>query len=71
MATGITCPQKPELIVVLTSRCDIEKIEQDINADSVYHFNKPFSPSVLAELIEQLSQPKENQNESGEQTTIS
>ncbi|MBN1765013.1 MAG: response regulator [Sedimentisphaerales bacterium] len=64
-------PEKPELIIVLTSRCDMKEIEQDINSDLVHHFNKPFSPSALAELIEQLSQRKENQNESGKQTTIS
>ena len=46
--------RRPELIVVLTSRCDTGHLSEELDSGSVHLFNKPFSPSKLAELIEKL-----------------
>ena len=48
-------PNKPELIVMLTSRCDVKELEQQVKDVGVHLFNKPFSPAVLADLIENLA----------------
>ena len=45
----------PELIVVMTSRCDIPQLQHQINSERVHLFSKPFSPRALAKLIEKLS----------------
>lgn len=44
----------PGLIIVLTSRCDIAQLAEEVKARRVHLFNKPFSPAALAELIEEL-----------------
>ncbi len=48
-------PRPPELIVLLTSRCDISKLQKEINSPKVCLLNKPFSPAALAKLIENNS----------------
>lgn len=48
----------PPLIIVLTSRCDIPELRNEIADASVHLFNKPFSPSALMELIDKLEQKK-------------
>lgn len=50
----LALPEPPELIVVLTSRCDITELKDQIDAKEVRLFNKPFSPAELSELIEEL-----------------
>lgn len=45
----------PELVVVLTSRCDKKALANQIGSTRVHFLNKPFSPSVLANLIDELS----------------
>ncbi|MCF7958043.1 MAG: response regulator [Phycisphaerae bacterium] len=47
-------PDPPDMIVLLTSRCDVKEIKADINSEKVHLFNKPFSPSALTGLIETL-----------------
>ena len=47
-------PDVPSLIIMLTSRCDVDKLSQQISSPRVHLFNKPFSPSALVELIDQL-----------------
>jgi CheY-like chemotaxis protein len=44
----------PRLIILLTSRCDIEKLHQKLDPSRVHIFNKPFSPKKLTQLIEEL-----------------
>lgn len=51
----------PNLIVVLTSRCDISQLKQEINSSRVHLFNKPFNPAALVELIEKLDKEKTTQ----------
>ena len=56
-------PQKPNLIVVLTSRCDTGQLKKELNNSNVHLFNKPFSPSTLTELIERLHKENQHSNE--------
>ncbi len=46
--------ETPRLVVLLTSRCDLKALAEDINWGRVHFLNKPFSPSVLADLVEEL-----------------
>ena len=48
----------PPLIIVLTSRCDIPELRKEIADATVNLFNKPFSPSALMELIDELEMKK-------------
>ena len=48
----------PPLIIVLTSRCDIPELRKEIADETVNLFNKPFSPSALMELIDELEMKK-------------
>ena len=50
---------QPKLIILMTSRCDLAKLKAQVNSPDVHLFNKPFSPAALSELIENLSQQKE------------
>ena len=50
--------QPPNLIVVMTSRCDMPKIKKQLSSSRVHLFNKPFSPLALANLIEELAKNK-------------
>jgi len=56
-------PLVPRMIIVLTSRCDLAQLKQDLDDPRVHIFNKPFSPSALAELIESLSRKARSDNE--------
>jgi len=57
--TVLQLPQPPGIIVVLTSRCDIARLEKEIKSPIVHLINKPFSPAALSALIEELQkQPK-------------
>ena len=51
-------PDAPELIVVLTSRCDMDQLAEQFGSGKVHLFNKPFSPSALVKLINQLGSSK-------------
>ena len=46
----------PELIILLTSRCDNEQLKNHFDSPKVHLHNKPFSPTALAELIETLTE---------------
>jgi DNA-binding response OmpR family regulator len=46
----------PELIILLTSRCDNEQLKNHFASPKVHLHNKPFSPVALTELIETLSE---------------
>ena len=48
----------PELIILLTSRCDMDQLAEQIGSGRVHPFTKPFSPSALVELIDQLGSGK-------------
>ena len=48
----------PPLIIVLTSRCDIPELRKEIADASIHLFSKPFSPSALMELIDELELKK-------------
>ena len=48
-------PDCPELIVLLTSRCDTHELAKEIGSPRVHLMNKPFSPAELAKLINELS----------------
>lgn len=50
----LNTPSQPDLIVVLTSRCDLAQLAAEINCPDVHFINKPFSPAVLAARIEEL-----------------
>lgn len=51
-------PNKPQMIVLLTSRCDINQMREQLESTDVHLLNKPFSPAVLAELFENISEAK-------------
>ena len=48
-------PDCPELIVLLTSRCDTQQLDREIDSPRVTVMNKPFSPAELTKLITRLS----------------
>lgn len=52
---------KPRGILVLTNRWDHREIGQDLAESGVRVVPKPFSPTQLAELIEQLDKPASSQ----------
>ena len=45
----------PSIIILLTSRCDLGQLKEEIDLSRVHLFNKPFSPAKLLELIQELS----------------
>jgi two-component system chemotaxis response regulator CheY len=47
----VKLPSQPPLIIVLTFRCDLPQLTDNINSTNVLIFNKPFNPSKLIELI--------------------
>lgn len=51
-------PEQPDIIVVLTSRCDLEDLREAEKSAKVHFFNKPFSPMALAALIQDLACPE-------------
>lgn len=63
-------PQRPDLIVVLTSRCDTGQLKKDLNNPQVHLFNKPFSPAVLTELIERLHKENQHPHEQEQRKTV-
>jgi len=56
-------PKPPRLIVMLTSRCDLNQLSEQINSPRVHYLSKPFSPAKLADLIEELRNKQESDNE--------
>ena len=48
-------PHQPEFILVLTSRCDIPQLREQLKDPKVHVCNKPFSPAVLADMVQKLS----------------
>lgn len=50
----------PKLIIMLTSRCDNEQLQNHFECPRVHIYNKPFSPAALTELIETWSEPSRN-----------
>ena len=48
---AVELPNCPELIILLTSRCDLGQLKEQIDVSRVQIFNKPFSPAKLLELI--------------------
>ena len=53
--TTLERPDCPALIVLLTSRCDAQELNKDINSPRVRVMNKPFSPAELTKVISELS----------------
>jgi len=51
----LALPNCPALIILLTSRCDLGELKEEIDSSRVHLFNKPFSPAKLLELIQKLS----------------
>ena len=51
-------PQQPRLIVLLTSRCDISQLKEQLASPKIHIFNKPFSPAALTDLIEEYGSPQ-------------
>ena len=49
----LPCP--PELIIILTSRCDDADLKKQFTSSRVHFYSKPFSPAFLSEAIEKLS----------------
>jgi DNA-binding response OmpR family regulator len=62
--------RRPKLIVVLTSRCDTSQLRQQLDCCDVHLFTKPFSPSVLAELIEKLDKEMQSSHEYDEKRPV-
>ena len=52
---ALRLPNCPALIIMLTSRCDLEQLKEEVDFSRVHIFNKPFSPAKLLELIHKLS----------------
>ena len=50
----LTSRLQPELIVLLTSRCDHVRLKDQFDSDKVHLYSKPFSPALLADLIDKL-----------------
>ncbi len=46
--------RRPALIIVLTSRCDLTQLKEQVEANDVHLCNKPFSPQKIIDLIETL-----------------
>ena len=51
----VKLPSHPPLIIVLTSRCDLPLLADNIGSTNVMLFNKPFNPSKLIEMINENS----------------
>ena len=47
--------RQPDLIILLTSRCDKTQIQKQFDSPKVHIYSKPFSPNHLTDLIETLS----------------
>jgi len=47
--------RQPDLIILLTSRCDKTQIQKQFDLPNVHVYSKPFSPNHLTDLIETLS----------------
>ncbi len=47
--------RQPELIILLTSRCDNTEIQKQFDSPKVHVYSKPFSPNHLTDLIETLT----------------
>lgn len=43
--------QTPELVIMLTSRCDLKDLRSKLRRDDIHLFNKPFSPQSVIDLI--------------------
>jgi len=52
---ALSLESSPELIILLTSRCDNEQLENHFASPRVHLHNKPFRPAALTELIATLS----------------
>lgn len=50
--------QRPPLIIMLTSRCDVGELKNDFDHPEVQVLSKPFSPAGLANLVNQWDQEK-------------
>ena len=59
MRQVLTLADPPGMIILLTSRCDTDRIRAEIASDRVHIYNKPFSPRALSELIEKLGRHEE------------
>ena len=55
---ALQLPEAPNLIIVMTSRCDIAQLRCEIHSQKVHLLNKPFSPKTLADLIEDFAARK-------------
>ena len=51
----IQLPNCPPLIILLTSRCDLGQLKEQVDFSRVQIFNKPFSPAKLLDLIHKMS----------------
>lgn len=55
---AVKLTKAPELIIMMTSRCDLIELKDEIESAKIHLFHKPFSPARLAQLIEELSVQK-------------
>ncbi|MBN1552945.1 response regulator [bacterium] len=44
----------PKFVILMTSRCDIDELQDQIGRNNVFLCNKPFSPATLADMIQDL-----------------
>ena len=51
----LTLDDQPDIMIVLTSRCDLGELGKGVDSPKVHFFNKPFSPKALADLIEEVA----------------
>lgn len=51
---ALQLPTPPPMIIMLTSRCDLGQLGDQIDLSRVHIFNKPFSPAKLIDLINKL-----------------
>jgi len=58
VAKTLRLDNTPPLIILLTSRCDMETLQQRFDPARVHIFNKPFSPKKLTQLIEEFDKQK-------------
>ena len=55
VAATLKLSHQPDLIILLTSRCDNIQLQKQFDSPKVHIYSKPFSPNHLTDLIETLS----------------
>ena len=63
-------PHQPALKILLTSRCDLNQLHEQIDLPGVHLFNKPFSPAALADLIEKACKTEAQYHDNTEGSSV-